>query len=93
MKRWDSMQSGSRRRGRGRRRTVPLRPFDTVPSEFVEAAKRIFAETRLDLRGGGGSTTPEQDSGDEEHPSLLSVEAMVLKPMDWSSWYLLNFAW
>jgi hypothetical protein len=93
MKRWDS-QSGSKRRGRGRRRTVPLRPFDTVPSELVEAAKGIFAQSRVDVRGGGGSPMPEEAPDGEDHPSLLSVEALVLKPLDWRrSWYLLNFAW
>lgn len=94
MKRWDSMQSGLKRRGRGRRRTVPLRPFDDVPSQLVEAAKLIFAESRMDVHGGGGSTTEHEGGGADDHPSLRSVEALVLKPMDWrSSWYLLNFAW
>ncbi len=93
MKRWDS-QSGTKRRGRGRRRTVPLRPFDTVPSELIETAKRMFEESRVDVRGGGGSATPEDSPGGDDRPSLLSVEALALRPLDWrSSWYLLNFAW
>ena len=94
MKRWDSAQSGVKRRGRGRRRTVPLQPFDAVPSQLVEAAKRIFAESRMDVHGGGGSAAGSTGTDSGEHPSFLSLESIVIKPMDWrSNWYLLNFGW
>lgn len=43
MKRPDPLPFGASR-GRGRRRTAPLQPFDTVPPELVEAAKRLFEQ-------------------------------------------------
>jgi hypothetical protein len=71
MKRRDTLQPGYRSRGRGRRRTAPLPPFDAVPPHLVEAAKRIFAQrprtghmgTGSGQSGGGGPSSDGSEGG------------------------------
>lgn len=95
MNRWESMQPGYRRRGRGRRRTVPLRPFDPVPSHLVDAAKRLFTEGRWDTRVDEGTGAAHDPPPEDDHQSRRSIDSSVTTwPFDWrANKYLLNFAW
>jgi len=77
MKRWDSLHPSSKQRGRGRRRTAPLQPFDTVPAELVETAKRMFNEQRTNGSGNQPNGEPQVSERHEDNFPFLEFRALV----------------
>ena len=74
MKRRDPLQLGASR-GRGRRRTAPLQPFDPVPPELVKVAKRLFEQSRQ-----AGGSKPEQTASRDLSEDPNEIGRFHLRP-------------